>query len=728
MNISIVKTTITIYFLSTVIICAAGNNPKTMELPKIDVESVIILDGIINEDTWGRAARFTNFKTYFPEFGKNPSEETTAYVLYDTDYLYVGFIALDSDPKQIKVSMTNRDKIGTDDWICFEIDAANNAQSNLIFKVNPIGIQEDGVIYADGTGDLSYDMVWESKGNLSANGYSVEMKIPFKQLRLASGGETKFGIGLRRNIGRKSEVICYPEYDPAKGSRLLQRESVTVKNIANSMLLEFNPAVTANISNKNIDGSWTKENNNKIGITGKYGITSDLILDFTYNPDFSHIESDAGQIDINLRSPLFYAEKRPFFLEGRENFSFAGNKFGWFSPVRSIINTRTLGEPTYGLKLNGKITSDDIISAMYVNDEYERNISDEISSSAKIGILRYKHLLSQDSYLGLFATNRTLQDNYNRLFGLDGTLRVGERSILDMHGFISFNKTGEETNAKMGRSIAVDYHYESKDAQMRIGFHDVSKEFNNQLGYTTRTGLSRIPIILYYHFYTGAEFINRVNVLYNSFHTYDHYAKKYETWNFFGTELFFQKQSWIWMGFSLGNEIFQKQSFDISSRFAMGWSSQLLNEFYFEGSLDIGKAPYYDPTDPFQGNYRSVVVGIAFTPTQQFNSTFGLNYIDFTRDSDDIKIYDMTILRSKNTFQFNEYLFVRGIIEFNTFYEKLNGELLISFTYIPGTVLQLGYGSTYDKTNWENERYVRSNNFREKNNVFFFKASYLWRL
>jgi hypothetical protein len=223
-------------------------------------------------------------------------------------------MAYDSDPSKVTANLTNRDNLSSDDVFTVEIDVNGSSNSNIFFRVNPLGIQEDGIITQAEEEDLNPDRIWYSKGMITKFGYQVEIAIPFQTLRFKWKPEVKMNMGFTRKIFRKSVIVVYPEYNSEISNRLMQRETLNFSNIKKQRVLEIIPSITYTYDNLLTNGEWdTKQNKVDFGVTGKVGITSDLVVDLTYNPDFSQIESDAGKIDINLRNPLYFPEKRPFF-------------------------------------------------------------------------------------------------------------------------------------------------------------------------------------------------------------------------------------------------------------------------------------------------------------------------------------------------------------------------------------------------------------------------------
>jgi hypothetical protein len=266
----------------------------------------------------------SEFKTYAPDYGQDLVGETQVHVAYDADNLYFGFRSFDSEPDRIQASITNRDNIGREDWIGINLDSFNDQQSLYAFYVNPLGIQGDSR-YAAGHEDRSFDLVWYSSGQIDELGYTVEIKIPLKSIRYASGDSVSMGVILERHVSRSGEYATCPPPDPDQGeSWLTQMSPLVYHGLGQQALVEVLPALTYSYRQADQQGTLATEmSRTDVSLTAKYGITSDLIADATYNPDFSQVEADAGQVDFNVRYSLYCPEKRPFFLEARESFTLA---------------------------------------------------------------------------------------------------------------------------------------------------------------------------------------------------------------------------------------------------------------------------------------------------------------------------------------------------------------------------------------------------------------------
>jgi hypothetical protein len=346
----------------------AAEGEKLPPLLPLRTDTPPAIDGLLDDPVWSQAPSETGFKTWWPDFGKDMHERTVVYYAYDRENLYFAYRCYDREPGKIKASVRARDTVKEDDWICLNLDTFNDQQSLYAFYVNPLGIQGDSR-FESGVEDHTIDVVWYSAGRIDPEGYTIEVRIPFKSIRYRSREPVEMGIIVERSINRFSESGTYPALDPARGFDFLtQTRPLHFIDIQHYTLLEVLPALTYGKTSLADRGRLEPQKaRSDLSLTAKYGLTSQLILDGTVNPDFSQVESDAGQVDFNLRYALFYPEKRPFFLEGREKFTLAATELG--NPLESVVHTRTIVDPLLGFKLNGKVGPKDTIASIYAIDD-----------------------------------------------------------------------------------------------------------------------------------------------------------------------------------------------------------------------------------------------------------------------------------------------------------------------------------------------------------------------
>ena len=708
------------------ILSMLGSPAPAQELPQpllpFKTNTPPVIDGVLDDPVWQKAPHVQGFKTWRPDFGLDMADDTIVYYAYDRENLYFAFRCLDRQPEKIKASVSSRDNISSDDFIGINMDSFNDQQSLYVFYCNPLGIQGDSK-YEGGLEDYSVDIVWYSGGKINDEGYVVEIKIPFKSIRYSHNEPVEVGVIFERSISRRSEAGTFPPLNPKKGANFLtQTVPLIFHDIKHYTLLELLPAVTYSSQSSMDEGRLSSEGDKgNLSLTAKYGITSRLIFDGTYNPDFSQVEADAGQVDFNLRYALFYPEKRPFFLEGLEKFNFGG--YDYDDPLQSVVHTRTIVNPLLGLKLIGKVGNKDTVASLYALDKLPAESEEDYGH---VGIFRYKRVLTEDSFLGGFYTGRERKSSYNRVFGLDGQLRINQSSIFGFHFLGSQTKLDEESLKDDGHALGLHYQYGTRNWILMLGLQDIAEDFQTETGYITRTGITRVRSGVLRMFYPNSKFFLRIDPMIHSIQIRDKFSGLFETDNSFDLRLILPRNSLFILGYRYSTEIYLDERFN-TNRVRVYAISQLTKQFYFDLRYIYQKKIRYIE-DPYQGRGNDASATLRYLPSDKLHLDLSVIYSDFFRDFDSAKEYDYTIIRSKNTYQANKYLFFRAIVEYNSFHKRLMTDLLASFTYIPGTVIHVGYGTLYEKIRWEDGEYREADRYLETKRGFFFKASYLWRL
>jgi len=728
---------LSVSLLVAAFLSAQSEVPKTGPEAPVQIhktESPPVIDGRLDDPVWKHATRFDRFIIFKPDYGKPASEKTILLMTYDRENIYFGFDCRDSEPSKIKAAMSKRDSINGDDWIAILLDTFGDKQGGYLFMVNPLGVQEDGMTNADGNGNSSFDTVWKSKGMVTSTGYTVEASIPLKSIRYPFKKKIVMRLLSSRYIGRKSEQTSFPELNPEGGAIMTQTRAIELSGVKFERPIEFIPAVTYGQTSVHSDGTLaSRGSDTEFSLTGKVGLSSNLTLDAAYNPDFSQVEADAGQVDVNLRYSLHYSEKRPFFLEGMEHFNFATALEQ--NPLGAVVYTRTIVDPLLGLKLTGRLGRANLVSGIFALDEYPGAVADEEGDSVNAGknasfsILRYKRQMKGDNFLGFFLTHRSFDGEHNTVSGFDGRWRLTNTSYLEYSALGSWSRTPEGSGSDAGHYMGLRYNFNNRDWFVDLGLFDFSTDFRIDTGYVTRTGITMVPVLFMRYWYPKSKFFQKIDTYWWGYHTLDKPSDLFETYNHLVVRVNMPRQSSARFDWILGNEVFAGERFSRS-----GWrvraNTQIVKQLYLNGGYRRSNRIYYDEEEPFQGKGNTADLYLLFQPTGNLSTSLGITYTDFFRSSDGEKIYDYTIWRNRTTFQVNRYLFFRGIIEYNHYWKKINADFLASFTYIPGTVIYFGYGSQYEKLRWNNtERdYFPSDDYLMTKRSFFFKASYLWRL
>lgn len=694
------------------------NSSASPSMYPTKIAAEIKIDGVLDEPVWKTVLKVSDYKTNMPDYGKDLSVKTETYLAYDADNLYFAFKCYEPDPSKIKGAVTGRDKMINDDWVCINLDSFGDQQTLYAIYVNPYGIQGDSRATRTNE-DFKFDLLWDCASVIDNEGYTVEMKIPVKSLRFAETSPVVMRVLLQRNLVLRNEQGTYPAMDPSKGDDwLTQTAPLVYEGLNNHKLLEILPALTYSYKENANEGALVKEESKgKLSLTGKYGITQDLTLDATYNPDFSQVEADAGKVDVNLRYQLYYPEARSFFKEGSENF--------YMSIGPTIIHTRRIVNPIFGAKLAGQISTGHTIAALYARDEFE-SINGQTDKYTDYGFIRYKGDLGNSSYLGGVIGAKELSNFHNRIAGVDGYIRTSAGGGISIFG--SYSSLDDKINSidNNGHSIQASYLENSRTKRINVGFSKISEFYDSQLGLMDRTGILNFYAGYGPVFYPESDIFLSIRPSLSVDITRDDPSGIWENGIHFSATTFFVNRIVTGIGIGTNREVFLGNKFNVDyANFSVSY--QLANELFFSLNYGMRNAIYYSAT-PYQGYAHSGSGSFIYQPFSNLDFTGSLTYTDFYRDSNKEKIYDYLILRLKTTYQLNKYLFLRGIIESNSFRKTLLTDVLLSYTYIPGTVIYLGYGSFYEKVEWKTDRYLQANNYMETKRGFFFKASYLWRL
>lgn len=698
-------------------------------LRPLRTEKPPVIDGKLDDDLWQKCPTVVNFKTFAPDYGHDATQSTIGYMGYDDENLYFAFRCNDKEPDKIKSAVSSRDNVGTDDWVCINLDSFNDQQSLYALYVNPAGIQMDSR-FAAGREDFSADIVWYSAGQMTSDGYTIEMSIPLRSIRYTDTNPVTMSVFFERYISRLSEHSSYPELDPNKGYAFLtQMTQLLYPDVKHFTLFELLPAVTYSQKHKLDAGKLVMdERKGDLSLTMKYGLTSDLILDGTYNPDFSQVEADAGQVDVNLRYALYYPEKRPFFLEGSEIYNIAATQSSDIDPIVSLVHTRMIVNPLAGVKLSGKTDRENTFALLYAMDEIPSDETAGFGSYAHVPILRFKHTLTEDSYLGAIYAGREVMNHNNRVAGADGMLRVTESSMFQFNALYSSTKRDSASGQKPGHSIGIKYDFATRDLEYYLSMNEISEDFTSETGYVTRTGIFGVAGFVRPKLYPASGMFQRIAIDLFSGQTLDKFSDKWETYNYIALRPFFLGSMNATLLYAYSTEIFAGEKFRTDG-FQVAIGGLLTKQLRGTLSYRAGKSVYYS-SSPYQGTSNRASASVIYQPTENIESNLSIVFSNFHRSSDGVKIYEYPIAREKLTYQVNKYLFFRGIVEYNKFRGRLLTDLLASFTYIPGTVVHFGYGSLYERIKWDSvsSSYLENDGFLESQRGFFFKMSYLWRM
>ena len=493
---------------------------RSIVIPK--ATAPIVIDGRLDEDAWKSAAVFKDFYQTGPGYNTQPSKPTEAYVMYDEHNLYIGFKCWD-DKDKIRATVAKRDNVFGEDNVRVWLDTYNDRRRAYVLGFNPLGIQQDG-IYTEGNGpDFSVDIVMESKGVIEDWGWSVEVKIPFKSIHYAAGKGKLWGFDVARNIDRfNDEFDDWMPDDRDKSGFLVKHGHITgLDDVKFDRTLEIVPSVTVSETGERVSarqvptGRFVNHAGKKdIGVNLKYTVSPNITLDAAINPDFAEIEADAPVVTANQRFPIYFQEKRPFFLEGKEIFD---------TPL-NIFYSRNIVDPDAAVKLTGKVgkttfgfmLASDNAPGNYGEDDRTRNdqckerlrlgfshqpcpLDEFLDKNAYFGVFRVKHDLGAENSIGFFSTARVFPQDRNVVAGFDGKFKLNPATVMTFQAVGSdtrrnfYNPSTDAVDYRNGRGVgyywSLDYTKDTHGWFAEI--FGRSKDYRAESGFTQRTNTNQ---------------------------------------------------------------------------------------------------------------------------------------------------------------------------------------------------------------------------------------------
>ena len=677
----------------------------------------IKVDGVLDEAAWAAATVVDLPYEWFPGDNVKPQVETQALVTFDSENLYVAFKAQDPKPSAVRANLMDRDAINTfiqDDHVGFNLDTFNDERRAFQFRVNPVGVQVDAVFSEiDSQEDFAWDAIWASAGKITADGYVIELAVPFRQIRFPrTPGPQTWGIEFFRSYPRNVRYRMSSRLtDRAKDCILCQENKISgFQGIAPGRNLEITPTATTTRTDSLDDfpDGALQHGDEKFepGITARWGVTPNMTLNATLNPDFSQVEADVAQLDINTRFALFFPEKRPFFLEGADLY---------LMPLPAVF-TRTVADPRWGAKLNGKegvntfglFVSQDRINNLIIPSNQNSRLA-FLDEEVDAGVVRYRRDIGERSALGVVYTDRESDDYHNRVGGLDGFLRFTPSDTVRVQYLRSDTLYPEAVarayrqslDAFGGYGYQAQYDHFAKVWKGFVRYQDLDPGFRADSGFIPRvdvkTGEAQYERIFYG---TKESWYAQASMGLHGLRTEDHDGTLTDqNLELFGT-LNGPRQSTLQVNLEHNKELFDGVTFDLdvqrlyfqfnpNRRLRLAFVSRFGDEIDFANTR-LGDAKVLE-------GFMQMRVGRSLD--LQFD------YLIQQLDVDGGQLFDARLAQSKIVYQFNVRTFVRAIVQYQDLSrntglylqpvspkdKELFGQFLFSYKLNPQTVLFLGY-------------------------------------
>ena len=671
----------------------------------------IEIDGEFNEEDWQNAKSITRLIQYEPAEGELISQPTEIRILYDAKEIYFGFTCFDSDMSKMVANEMRRDGSGRDglrenDHVSILLDTYNDRRNGFYFRVNPLGAKEDIALINSGESrNQAWDAIWTCRTKINDDHWTAEIGIPFSQLRFSKSDEMTWGLNLGRSLMRNQEDATWAPLSKAHGFFARYRTDVIgslvgLEGITPSRNLELLPYILPGVNRieeeKKTDGVFD------IGLDLKYGITSNLTADVTFNTDFAQVEADQEQVNLT-RFSLFFPEKRPFFLEGAGLFDFGIPRTSFRRPPPLLLfYSRRIGlEEGRAIPIinGGKVTGKagpygigmlNVFTNKYLDETDPDDIIDV--SRTNYSVLRLTRDIFSGSRIGLIGINKQDTDTYNRASGFDFTYRPTDS--LDMRGL--WARTFEPDASGQNNALYLGGTWRNRDLRLEGLYMDIDENFNPEVGFIQRDGIRRINAQMRYsprlgkfgvrQIYTGPEFdfiLNQDNQL--------------ETQEIRLTN-YFRFESGAYIGF-LPRRTTEHldEDFEIRSGIIIPPGEYSFTEMMIRGSTDDTKVLTGQYSVNFGNFYNGSKWGFTldagFKPNGRLNvqPIFQFNRVTLPQDA-----FNASIFGARVGYSFSTTLFAKIFAQWSSDDDIFATNVLLNYIYRPGSDFYLVFNQIFD--------------------------------
>jgi len=745
-----------------------------LEVPIPRLDSVVQIDGRLDEGAWTLAAALTGFSSYRPVDGRAADDSTEVLVWYGPDAIYFGIRAREAHGSVVRATLADRDNIDTDDRIEILLDTYHDHRRALLFAVNPLGVQQDGV-WSDGfeqgaggnnaggrfdaTIDLNPDYVYESRGHVTPDGYEVEIRIPFKSIRYQSGDPQTWGIQVLREVQHSGYEDTWTPAVRANASFLIQSGTLTgLTNLHRGLVMDVTPEFTQKVDGQPNDVGYGYKGEANVGGTVRVGLTPNLTAAGTANPDFSQVEADVGQVSSNQRFALFYPEKRPFFLEGLEQ----------YDTPNTLIYTRRIVQPVAGAKLTGKIGS---MSVAYLGAADQ---TDSVTTNHPISnLLRLRQDFGASSTLGLVFTDLENGGDFNRVLGTDA------RFVWRKLWFSQLQLVGSATSESDGRRDGALWDVVFGDRTGRkygnhVELRGVTPDFVAASGFVNRTDYVTAAVYNRFTWYGAPGAVLEQLQTFVALNPLWRYHDFFDLNGMFEGGANNQWNATLRGGWGLSaNVTVNMQQFDPANYTGYSvvqgsdtvpfapqhalynlWNGQLgfntpNRALSANATVGYGAAPIF--AEAAEGRQITAQAEVNWRPTRSLHLDLLWTHQTIDRASDGSNFLRANIPRLKVEYQLTRAVFIRYVGQYfaqdqsalrdprsgapivldsaaavnaaPSAIHDFRSDVLFAFHPTPGTVLLLGYGATLSEPNA-----FQFQDLTRQTDGFFFKISYLFRL
>jgi hypothetical protein len=703
------------------------------------VDAAPRIDCALDDAAWREARVLDGFHQVHPGDNLAATHTTEVRLALTADALYVA-VRAEEVPGRVRATLAKRDAIEGDDTVALYLDTFRDRRRAYVVMVNPLGVQQDGVYVEGREPDWSVDLDLRSAGCVDERGYTVEIAVPFASLRWQAGawglqvvrqsrhsGEEDSWMPLRRDrVGERGSTR------ELRARFLAQAGTVTGLGAARHRpSVEWIPAATAS---RRDPGDAT----GGLGATARFTPTSAAALDLAVNPDFAEVEADAPQVTANQRFPLFFEEKRPFFLEGAELFR---------TPIRAF-HSRSLVDPDGAAKATVTRGRTSLV-ALAAADAAPGRVPDDDPRAAPLagrrayaGVVRVRRDVGLQSSLGLLGTAWGIADRNSFVSGADGRVALGASSVLTFQalGTASRLDEGEGVRDRRGFGYAAEWAQSGRRTSLQVSGEGYSPGYRASLGYTQRVDTNRWSALARWNGLPRAggrlvswslvdttlvqfDWRGRMQYAYTyprllltfprqgflNLSAYQDYQRVFEEefgpGRTAGTPGAFAgprgERSSFYAGFTIDGGIAPSQRLSVSALFDRSWGNL---------DFDLGAGPRYPrvspgaladpdaPLDPGPGASRSVAATLAWQPTAALRISGSWERSSLTRDDTGRVAYDQGLASLRAQYAFTRFASLRGRVDYDSLDRGVFAQAVLGWSPRPGTAVYAGYDETGDLT------------------------------
>ncbi len=723
--------------------------PAPVDVPHVQAQ--IKVDGVLDEPVWQQARKVDLGYEIRPGENTPASVKTTAYIAENGEHLLLAFVAEDPDPKQIRAFLRDRDSAYNDDFVGIILDTFDDTRRAYEFFVNPLGAQMD-LIQDDNTGneDDSWDGLWESQGRITDTGYVVEIEIPFSTLRFHSSADVQNWGARFLRIRPRDQRYQLADHKSDRNIPCYLCQFGRLRGFAGihpGSNFEINPTVTTRFTQLR-DGPGQDFHSDGLkfdpGIDIKWAPSPNMTLNAAVNPDFSQVEADSAQLDVNNTFALYFPEKRPFFQEGAD----------YFNTPNTLVYTRNVNDPDLGLRVTGRsgghtygvFVARDTVTDLLLPSARGSSLT-RYDGASNDGAFRYRYDISNGWSVGAAATVRRGDDYNNQLEAVDSRWQKGAHTLVGQWITTRTHDPARDeehpAHDSEGDAYSFEYDYETRNWFGFVLRNHFDPGFRADLGFIGQVGYDQTGIGITRHWWKDSS------ALFNHITLNARWFNNRET---DGTLLEIIRESWVGVNGPLQSYL----------EFGHVERHREWEDFFFDERINRVRANFkpmrgvavsffarhgskVDLANAKLGTITTISPDIDFNLGRSLTLSISHNYERLSRDGGDVYEANLTDLRLSYQFNLRQRLrlaLLRNDLKVDPFlyaqpekvsdhYRSLNTQLIYSYKINPRTALYAGYADGYTGGNFDSDGdelpdYQQS--LYQTDRTLFVKLGYAWEL